>query len=116
MQVETETGAPIEFTHTLGEELFYFRNPFTNKTNGGNGLAAVSKTEDPLNYHHVRCSQSQRTCLLPADDLPPCRRNLDALRQGLATGCYQHVPGFKGLQVARSVRWEDGWRPWRGCG
>jgi hypothetical protein len=52
-QVEVETGSAVEFVHTLGESLFYFNNEFTGKVNGGDGLPAVSKSEDPANYHQV---------------------------------------------------------------
>lgn len=37
-QVETEMGTTaVEFTHTLGPELFYFKNAVTGKINFGNG-------------------------------------------------------------------------------
>jgi len=41
-QMESEFGAPVEFTHTLGSGLFYFENPFTGKINFGDGTPAVT--------------------------------------------------------------------------
>jgi len=41
-QMESEFGAPVEFTHTLGAGLFYFVNPYTGKINFGDGTPAVS--------------------------------------------------------------------------
>lgn len=52
-QMEPEIGSAVELVHTLGESLYYFNNSFTGKINGGDGLAAVSKAEDPVNYHQV---------------------------------------------------------------
>ena len=40
-QMESEFGAPVEFTHTLGAGLFYFLNPATGKVNLGDGTPAV---------------------------------------------------------------------------
>ena len=52
-QIEPEFGAQTEFTHILGPTLFYFVNPFTNKINYGDGIDAVSPTQDPANYHQM---------------------------------------------------------------
>ncbi|KAH7104472.1 hypothetical protein BKA62DRAFT_819045, partial [Auriculariales sp. MPI-PUGE-AT-0066] len=52
-QLETELSTAVEHVHTLGETLFYFKNPYTGKVNGGNELPAVSKAEDAVNYHHM---------------------------------------------------------------
>ncbi|KAJ7115600.1 hypothetical protein C8R43DRAFT_1138058 [Mycena crocata] len=51
LQMEAEFSSNIEFVHTIGPGLFYFINPFTNKTNFGDGLGPVSKAQDPVNYH-----------------------------------------------------------------
>ncbi|WP_299050992.1 hypothetical protein [uncultured Nocardioides sp.] len=40
-QMEPEFGSPVEITHTLGAGLFYFTNPYTQKINFGDGVAAV---------------------------------------------------------------------------
>lgn len=53
-QVEVETASAVEFVHTLGDSLFYFNNEFTGKINAGDGLSAVSKAQNPVNYHNVR--------------------------------------------------------------
>jgi hypothetical protein len=52
-QMEAEFAGPVEYTHTLGEGLFYFVNPATGKVNFGNGVDAVSPQQDPLNYHRM---------------------------------------------------------------
>lgn len=39
-QMETEFAGNIEFTHTLGPELFYFVNSVTGKINFGNGVVS----------------------------------------------------------------------------
>lgn len=46
-QMETEFAANVEFTHTLGPELFYFTNAVTGKINFGNGVVSTS----PLGLH-----------------------------------------------------------------
>ncbi|KAJ6557259.1 hypothetical protein DFH09DRAFT_1084186 [Mycena vulgaris] len=51
LQIETEFSSNIEFVHKLGPELFYFINPFTNKTNFGDGLGAVSKAQNATGFH-----------------------------------------------------------------
>ena len=41
-QMESEFGAPVEFTHTLGAGLFYFVNQYTGKVNFGDGVDPVT--------------------------------------------------------------------------
>jgi len=41
-QMESEFGAPVEFTHTLGAGLFYFVNQYTGKVNFGDGKDPVT--------------------------------------------------------------------------
>ncbi|WP_288403103.1 hypothetical protein [uncultured Deinococcus sp.] len=36
-QMEPETGSAVQFTHTLGAGMYYFKNPYTGKINLGNG-------------------------------------------------------------------------------
>ena len=50
-QMEPEFGTPVEIVHTLGAGLFYFVNPFTGRINFGDGVAAVTATQDPVGYH-----------------------------------------------------------------
>ncbi|MBD8584225.1 hypothetical protein IFT90_06600 [Frigoribacterium sp. CFBP 8766] len=45
-QVESEFGAPVEFTHTLGAGLFYFVNQYTGKVNFGDGVDPVTSGAD----------------------------------------------------------------------
>ncbi|MCH1866374.1 hypothetical protein [Nocardioides sp. CFH 31398] len=40
-QMEPEFTTAVEITHTLGPGLFYFTNPYTQKINVGDGVAAV---------------------------------------------------------------------------
>ncbi|KAJ7287036.1 hypothetical protein C8J57DRAFT_575541 [Mycena rebaudengoi] len=53
IQVETEFSSNVEFIHTLGPKLFYFINPFTNKTNYGDGLAGVTKAQSATGFHEM---------------------------------------------------------------
>ncbi len=52
-QMEPEFAGPVEITHTLGAGLYYFVNPFTNKINFGNGIAAVPAAQDPAGAHQM---------------------------------------------------------------
>ncbi len=52
-QMESEFGSPVEFVHTLGAGLFYFKNPYTGKINFGDGTSAVSPSQDPVGYHQM---------------------------------------------------------------
>jgi len=45
-QMESEFGAPVEFTHTLGAGLFYFVNQYTGKVNFGDGVDPVTSGAD----------------------------------------------------------------------
>ncbi|KAG8628214.1 hypothetical protein KVT40_004087 [Elsinoe batatas] len=44
-QMETEFASDVEFVHTLGPEVFYFKNSVTGKINFGNGIDAVAAGE-----------------------------------------------------------------------
>jgi len=52
-QMETEFAGPVEFTHILGPNLFYFVNSFTGKINFGTGVDAVTPAQDAVNYHQM---------------------------------------------------------------
>jgi hypothetical protein len=52
-QMETEFAGPVEFTHTLGSDLFYFVNSFTGKIDFGSGVGGVTKAQDPVGYHQM---------------------------------------------------------------
>lgn len=52
-QMETEFAGPVEFTHILGPDLFYFVNSFTGKINFGTGVDAVTPAQDAVNYHQM---------------------------------------------------------------
>ncbi|KAH8603127.1 hypothetical protein B0O99DRAFT_666666 [Bisporella sp. PMI_857] len=52
-QMEAEFLNPVEFTNLLGPSLFYFVNEFTGNINFGAGIDAVTKSQDPVNYHNM---------------------------------------------------------------
>ena len=52
-QMESEFGSPVEFVHTLGAGLYYFKNPFTGKVNFGDGTSGVTQAQDAVGYHQM---------------------------------------------------------------